>query len=139
LKRISPRGWLAFGLAASAVGWALALVAASFAAPAYQGAECGRGDGCTSSSATLFAVNGWWVVELLCGVVLVAVLAFWALHRRCATESRTAANVATSCIVVLAAFSWLTGFSIGLFVFPVAVLLTASALLVPASGRAGPT
>ena len=138
MKRVSPRGWLAFGLAASAVGWALALVAASFVAPAYQGSECGPGGDCTSSSATLFAVNGWWVVELLGGVALVTTLAFWALHRRCATESQTAATVATSCIVLLTAFSWLTGFSIGFFVFPVVLLLTASAVLVPTSGRAGP-
>ena len=94
---------------------------------------------CTSSSATLFAVKGWWVVELLGGVALVTTLAFWALHRRCATESQTAATVATSCIVLLTAFSWLTGFSIGFFVFPVVLLLTASAVLVPTSGRAGPS
>ena len=114
------------------------LVAASFVAPAYQGSQCGPGGDCTSSSATLFAVNGWSVVELLAGVALVAALAFWALHRRCATESQTAASVATSCIVVLYAFSMIA-FSIGLLVFPVVVLLTASAVLVPASGRAGPT
>jgi hypothetical protein len=137
MKRVSPRGWLAFGLAASAVGWALALVAASFVAPAYQGSECGSG-GCTSTSSTLFAVNGWWVVELLGGVVLVTALGFWALHRLCATESQGAAKVATACIVVLAAFAFVTGFSIGLFVFPVTMLLTASWLLVPISGRAGP-
>ncbi|MGZ4257066.1 MAG: hypothetical protein ACXVRE_04805, partial [Gaiellaceae bacterium] len=105
MRRVSPRGWLAFGLAASAVGWALALVAASFVAPAYQGSECGPGGACTSSSATLFAVNGWWVVELLGGVVLVTALAFWALHRRCAGGSQRTAELATWCIVVLAAFS----------------------------------
>jgi len=134
VKRTGGRGWLAFGLAASAVGWALTLVAAAFLAPAYQGEDCGPGGVCTSSSSTLFAVNGWWIVELLAGVVLVAMLAFWGLHRRCASGSRRAAQLATSCTVLLAAFSVVTGFSIGLLVLPVAVLLVASAALVPTAG-----
>jgi hypothetical protein len=79
------------------------------------------------------------VVELLGGVVLVTALGFWALHRLCAAESEWASKLATACIIVLAAFSWVTGFSIGLLVFPVVVLLTASAVLVPISPSSGPT
>jgi hypothetical protein len=115
------------------------LLAAAFLAPAYQGEKCGPGGVCTSSSSTLFAVNGWRVVELLAGVVLVTVLAFWGLHRQCASGSPRAAELATSCAVVLAVFSVVTGASIGLLVFPVVLLLVASAVLVPTAGRAGPT
>jgi hypothetical protein len=129
------RGWIAFGLGAGAVAWAGALVIGAFVLPAYSGESCQATPGappiCTASSQTEFAVNGWSVVELLGGVAFVAAIAFFALHRVCAGQSDAAAKVATCCIVVLAAFSWVTGLSIGPLVLPVVILLTASAWLVP--------
>jgi high-affinity Fe2+/Pb2+ permease len=126
------RGRLAFGLGAAAVGWAVLLVAAAFLVPAYSGERCGSG-GCTSSSSTLFAENGWWVVELLGGVVLVAALAFYALHVLCSKGSELAGGLALGCIVILAAFAFIGAPSIGLFVIPVVLLLVASMGYTPRS------
>jgi hypothetical protein len=131
----SSRGRVAFGLGAAAVGWALLLIASAFFFPAYSGETCGPG-GCTSSSSTLFAENGWWVVELLGAVTVVAAVAFYALHVVCAKESETAATIAVGCTVLLAAFSLLTGFSIGLLVLPIPLLLAASRSVMPRSPRA---
>jgi multisubunit Na+/H+ antiporter MnhG subunit len=131
------RGWLAFGLGAGAVAWATALVVVAFTVPSYSGESCqvtpGGAPTCSSASQTLFAVNGWWVVELLVGVTLVAAIALWALHMRCSRPSTGATTAATCCIVGLFAFSVVSGFSIGLFVLPVVLLLTASARLTPAA------
>lgn len=95
------RGWLAFGLGAGAVLWALGLVLAAFLVPAYAGERCQASPGsppvCGSlPSESLFAVNGWWVVELLLGLVVVAAVAFWALHVYCATGARSAQRAALS-------------------------------------------
>ena len=121
------RGWLAFGLGAGAMLWAIALVVAAFVVPTYSGEGCQSGPGdstvCGSlPSQTLFAVNGWWVVELLLGVVAVAALAFWAQ------------SAAVFLIVLLAIFAIVGSASIGLFLFPLVLLLIASATLTPLSG-----
>ncbi|MFL5949315.1 MAG: hypothetical protein ACJ743_12760 [Gaiellaceae bacterium] len=126
------RGLLAFGLGAGAVLWALGLVAAAFLVPTYGGDSCqGNPHGATVCdslpSQTLFAVNGWWVVELLLAVAAVAAVAFWALHVFCVTGARLAMHGAVACICILGVFSFLSGFSIGPFVFPLVLLLIASA------------
>jgi hypothetical protein len=137
------RGWIAFGLGAGAVGWTLALVVAAFTVPSYSGESCQATPGapptCSSArSQTLFAVNGWWVVELLFGVMLLAAVALWALHVRCSKRSAGATTAATCCIIALAAFSVVTGLSIGLFVLPVVILLAASAALTPPAPTSTP-
>jgi hypothetical protein len=121
----------------------MALVVAAFTVPSYSGESCqvtpGAAPTCNSSlSQTLFAVNGWWVVELLIGVTLLAALALWALHLRCSKRGTGASTAATCCIVALAAFSVVTGFSIGLFVLPVVILLAASAALTPPAPTSAP-
>jgi hypothetical protein len=134
--QVKARGWLAFGFGAGAVLWSLGLVLAALIVPAYSGESCEAGPGGAATcgalpSETLVGANGWFVVELLLAVALVAALAFWALHVRCARGSEHALAAAVFCIVVLAVFSFLTGFSIGLFVFPVVLLLIVSAALTP--------
>jgi hypothetical protein len=124
------RGRVAFGLAAAAVGWALLLVASAFFFPAYSGETCGTG-GCTSTSSTLFAENGWLVVGLLAGIAAIAAAGFYALHVVCARASDRAAKLATWCAVVVLAFAIVGAASVGLLVLPVALLLGASAMLTP--------
>jgi len=85
----------------------------------------------------MFHENGWWVVELLAGVAVVALLAFWALHVVCSKGSDRAARLATGCVVALGVFSFVSGFSIGLFVVPVVMLLTGSVLLTPRPRSSG--
>lgn len=130
------RGRLAFGLGAGAVVWALALVLAAFVVPAYSGEGCHASFGGTTAcgplpAQTLYAVNGWWIVELLLGVAAVAALAFWALHVYCATGADTAKGAAVFFIVVLAIVAVVSSFSIGPFVLPMLLLLIASAALTP--------
>ena len=124
------RGRVAFGLAASAVGWALLLVALAFVFPAYSGETCGP-NGCVSTSSSLFAENGWLVVGLLAGIAAIAAVGFYALHLVCSRGSGQAATVATCCAVLIMAFAIAGAASIGLLVFPVALLLGASAVLTP--------
>jgi hypothetical protein len=131
----SNRGRVAFGLGAAAVGWALLVVASAFFFPAYSGETCGAG-GCTASSSTLFAENGWLPVALLAGIAVVAAGGFYALHVVCARGSERAAIVATSCAVVVMAAAIVGAASVGLLVLPVALLLGASAMLTPQ--RRGP-
>jgi hypothetical protein len=126
----SNRGRWAFGLAAAAVGWALLLIASAFFFPAYQGETCGT-DGCTSTSSTLFAVNGWSAPAMLAGVAAVAAVGFYALHVVCSRGSDRAARLATWCAVVVMAFVMVGAASIGLLALPVALLLLASAMLTP--------
>jgi hypothetical protein len=130
------RGWLAFGLGAGAVLWAVGLVFAAFLLPAYAGEGCqASSDGSTVCgslpSQTLFAVNGWWVIELLLGVAVVVALAVWALHLHCASRSSGARQAAVFLIVLLTFFALVSSASIGLFVFPLVLLLIASAALTP--------
>ena len=136
----ATRGRLAFGFATGAVLWSLALVAGAFVLPAYSGDGCQSTPGGSVScgslpSQTLFAVNGWWVVELLLAAALVTGLAFSALHRYCVTGRQRVMTAATVFIGLLAAFAFVSGFSIGLFVFPAVLLLIGSAALTPAPSK----
>jgi hypothetical protein len=126
----SNRGRVAFGLGASAVGWALLLVASAFFFPAYSGETCGTG-GCTLTSSTLFAENGWLPVGILVGIAAFAAVGFYALHVVCSRGSERAARIATSSAVVVFAVAIVSATSIGLLVVPVALLLVASAVLTP--------
>jgi hypothetical protein len=76
-------------------------------------------------------VNGWWVIELLLGVAVVVALAVWALHLHCASRSSGARQAAVFLIVLLTFFALVSSASIGLFVFPLVLLLIASAALTP--------
>jgi hypothetical protein len=124
------RGRVAFGLGASAVAWALLLVVSAFFFPAYSGETCGTG-GCTSTSSTLFAENGWLPVGILVGIAAFAAVGFYALHVVCSRGSERAAAIATSCGVVVMLVAMVGAASIGLLVVPVALLLVASASLTP--------
>jgi len=116
--------------------WALGLLVAALLVPVYAGEECqaspGRATVCGSlPSQTLFAANGWRVVEVLAGVVAVAALTFWALHLRCASRTPGAKAAAFFLIALLALVAVAASASIGLFVFPLVLLLIASAALTP--------
>lgn len=63
------------------------------------------------------------LVAVLAFPLCLALVTWWALHRWCATSSRSARAVAWAAVVVLAAFSMVTGFSIGLLFLPPVILL----------------
>ena len=57
------------------------------------------------------------------------------LHHACSRDRRWSRAVAQGIAWILVAFSWLTGFTIGLFVLPIALALLAAALLTPVASR----
>jgi len=131
MRSTPTRGWAAFGLATAAVAWALLLFPWAFLSPAYRGETCGgTPQTCSSSSATLVEVNGSGVLLWIALPAAAALLGWLLLHRACASRQRPMVNAAWVLVIALLVFSFVTGFSVGLFVLPVAVLLAGSALLI---------
>jgi hypothetical protein len=108
--RVTARGWVAFGLASAAV-----LYSFLFAGTIFYLADDAR-------------------IAALSGLALpaAAVLGWCLLHLRCAGHRRPGDWV-WALVIVLLVISFITGFSIGLYVFPAALLLAASAFLVDVS------
>lgn len=89
-----------------------------------------------SASSTLVAVNGVWVVVPAGIPAVVAVVVAIALHRKCARGSEASGRLAWLLAWLLVGFSVESGFSIGVFVVPLAVLLVVAASLTPSSAHA---
>lgn len=128
-------GRLAFALTVAAVGWSLALVAAAFLAPVYSGAESSTFGGTTSTTATLVGVNGFWVIAPVSVPLVLALLAWAGLRRRCSSGSRAGTLLAWVAVSVLALFAVVAGLSIGPYVLPAVLLLAAGARATPLGGR----
>jgi hypothetical protein len=129
--RTMPRaGWAALAAVLLAVGVGLWLAFS----PSYQGtSETVSSSGAvtsTSGSATLIAVNGSWVIFLLCVPVILAALGLLGAVR----GQRVLVWVSTA---VLLGFVVLGGFSIGLFYFPSALALLLAGALTEARERRG--
>jgi hypothetical protein len=130
------RGRIAFSLAAAAVGWCLFLIVASFTVAFYANRQCtpiprSFSTRCVSTTSTAFAVNGWIVIFYLIGVALASCLVFVALRRICSRTKTRASFVAWLGIVLLLAFSYVTGFSIGPAILPGVLLLAFAAIVTP--------
>lgn len=123
------RAPLAFWLAAAAFAWSLSLIAAAIAIPMYRGTIATSGGGVSATSATLPAQNGPLVLVPVGVPVVLTALIWLALHRKCARNSRVASVAASAGIALLAAFTVVAMFSIGVFVLPVTLLLACSASL----------
>ncbi len=113
------RGRLAFWATVAASLWAIALLIGALLLPVY------------SSGSTLIEVNGPGVLVPVGVPALVAVLVGLALHRKCVHGSRSSGYVAGVLVGLLGAFCLVSMFSIGVFVLPVAMLLTLAATLTP--------
>ena len=120
------RRLLAFGLAALAVVWGALLVVGAFTAPAYRHHEPNR----RSYTTTLVQENGNWIVVPTAVPALVALVVGLMLYRRYRLGSANAGLVAWLGIGVLFAFAVVTLTTIGLYVLPIAVFLSGSALLI---------
>lgn len=108
--RTTARGWFALGLASTAVLYSFLYSGVIFYA---------------ADSAPIAALSGL-------ALPAAAVSAWLLLHLRCGGQ-RAPGDFAWVLVVVLLLFSFITGFSIGLFVFPAALLLAGSAFLVDQS------
>jgi len=126
------RGRSAFALTVIAFAWGLALVPAALLLPVYQGLTSSSSGVTTHTSATLVAVNGPWVLSVMALPAGLALLAWFGLHRRCASASKHGGPLAWTAIAALAVLSLLGALSVGPFLLPTVLLLGAAARLTPA-------
>jgi hypothetical protein len=142
-------GHWAAGLTSASVVWASALAPAAFFIPVY-GTETTRliarpGTAPLTDvrhgSASLIAANGT-DVRLIVVIALpaaLAVIAWIGLRALCTRGRISGRRVATTAIIALAALTLLTGFSIGVEMFPALALLMAGWALTPAGASQPPT
>ena len=89
-----------------------------------------------SSGETILEANAELTVRLAIAFPLAVTLAVWLLlHVACRHDLRWARAVAAGIAWLLVAFAVVTGFSIGLFVLPIACVLVAAAWLTPVTAR----
>jgi hypothetical protein len=127
----SGRGQWAFALTMTAFFWGLALVPAALLLPAYHGSSSSNSGIVTHTSGTLVGENGPWVLGVVGLPALLALIAWFGLHRRCASASRRGAALAWTAIAALLLLSLLAAASVGPFLLPAALLLIAAARLTP--------
>jgi len=111
----------------AAFAWSALLVAGAFTVPIYSGAQStASGNGpiqSVATSSTLVAVNGQWVLIPIAVPVVITLLVWIALHRKCSRGSSIASFVAWVLVGMLAVFCLVAAFTIGFFIVPVAALL----------------
>lgn len=105
--------------------WCVGLLVGAMTLPVYSGESTSSGSptGSESWTATLVEVNGAGalaVVALPAIPVAMVAVALWRRHR---ARRRGAGAGAWTAVGVLGAFAFVSGFSIGLFVVPIVVLL----------------
>jgi hypothetical protein len=128
------RGRAAFGLTVLACAWLVWLVPAAAILPA--GTEQTSSGGFTSTtSTTLVQSDGSWVLFLMAGPALLGLIAWFGLHRKCSGRGRRAKALVWLPIGLLYAFSFISGFTVGLYVFPAALALGLAGAITP-SGHA---
>ena len=123
----SPRaaGRAAFALATAAVVFAAAFTVWALTAGAY-----------SSAGQTLVEANDELTVRLAIAAPLAVTTAVWLLlHAACRRNLASARSTELWIAWLLVAFSIISGFSIGLFVMPAALLLAAAAHFTPVTAR----
>jgi len=115
----------------TAFAWGLALLPAALLLPAYEGATSSSTEVTTHTSASLVAMNGPWVLAIVALPALLALVAWFGLHSRCASGSKYGGALAWTVIAALAVLSLLAAVSIGLYLLPAALLLAAAARVTP--------
>jgi len=132
------RGRQAFWLTVAALVWSAALVGAAVWFPAYSSSSASSAGTHLSGSLTLVEVNGLWALVPMGVPLIVVVLAWAALHRKCSRGSRVAGYVASALVAVLVAGCLVALASVGLFIVPVAALLAGAVVITPSgSSRSG--
>jgi hypothetical protein len=113
-------GRAAFGLATAAVVYAAAFTVWALVAPVY------------SSGQTILEVNPEFSVRVAIAMPLLVTSTVWLLlHVACRFDASLARIAGSTVAWLLIAFAVITGFSIGVFVMPGAVMLVAAAALTP--------
>jgi hypothetical protein len=117
------RGRIAFGTSFLAVALSAVFVSAAFWAPMY------------SNGSTLVQDNGMRVLIPVSIPLLLSLAAFAGLWLKCTRGSVAGERVAAAVLAVLAFFTILTGFSIGIFVLPLTALVAVAVALTPHGAR----
>jgi hypothetical protein len=113
-------GRAAFGWATAAVVYAVAFTVWALVASVY------------SSGQTILEVNSEFSVRVAIAMPLLVTSTVWLLlHVGCRFDATLARIAASTVAWLLVAFAAITGFSIGMFVLPGAVMLVAAAALTP--------
>jgi hypothetical protein len=126
-------GRSAAALATVAAAWSLVLIPLAFVVPAYEGESVSSGGAVVHTHATLVAVNGIWVVGLLCVPAALSLVAWLALRRRCSRGGRRATVVAWAAALAFVLLCLAGAASLGLAFLPAAALLVAAAATAPAA------
>jgi hypothetical protein len=113
------RGKAAFGATVLAVLLSAGLVVAACYVPMY------------SDGSTLVAVNGAGVLVPVAIPLLLSVSTYTGLHLLCKRGSVAGERAAIACMSIACCFALITGFSIGILVLPIAVLLATGVALTP--------
>jgi hypothetical protein len=110
----------AFWFSVAACGWSAALVAGAFIVPMYSSSATWASGVHIAESITLVQVNGLLVLIPVGVPLLIALMVWTALHRKCSRGSDAAGAV----LVTVLSLGCLIGLaSIGVLVIPVALLL----------------
>jgi len=114
----------AFWLATAAVGWSLAFIGLALFAPSY------------GSGATLLEADPETLVRVAVATPLVLSSAVWLLlHAACRFDAVWAQRAGAAGAWLLVGFAVIAGFSIGLFVVPVAIALVLAVARTPVARR----
>ena len=113
-----------FWFATTAVLFAMAFTAWALFSPAY------------SSGETIVEANPELLARVAIAFPLTITAVVWLLlHAACRHDLRWVRGIARGIAWTLVAFAWVTGFSIGLFVLPVAIVLVLASHLTPVTPR----
>lgn len=129
------KGLWAFGLTAAAALWSAAMIGYGAWGPAYttvtesDSSENGLTTSITSS--TLVDENGLGVLALLAVPLALALVTWFALHRRCARGSGWSSGLAWCAVALLALLALLGSASVGGLFLPTVALLAVAAALTP--------
>jgi hypothetical protein len=121
------RGTAAWVLTSGAILLSLLLLVGAFVVPVYSGDPAG--------DETLVGVNGRGVLLPLSVPLLLSVVAWAGLRRKCEYGSRRGERFAFCSLVLLFLYAVITGFSIGLAVTPIALLVALGFTLTPTGPR----
>src|SRR5262245_20645197 len=101
--------------------------------PVYSG-ETTTAFGTTSTTSTLVEVNGTWALVVVALPLVPVIAVFTALRSRRRHHRAGAGPVALTVLGVLGAFAFVTGFTIGVFVVPIVVLVAIACATTEARG-----
>jgi hypothetical protein len=143
MRQTTSRGWGGFAFASLGVGWSLLLLVATFTYPwssTTEGAYFDSPNGPTgvvssTRTSTLFQESGWWAVAAVCVPLLLAMLVWLGLRRRCIRGASWIDGMVWTIVGGLFLMSFIAGFSFGFLLIPLVLLLGAAAALTPEAGQ----